>query len=431
MTHLHPTEQRPCLTARAAFRLCSLRMRWYRLFIGCLGALLLGVPPVSAQAVADATSSALTLRGFGTLGMARSDTDQAEFVRDLSQPGGVARRWSAKVDSLAGVQDNYQAAEQIEAVAQVVSRYRNDGSFKPQLMWAFMIFDPNTALSLREGRLGTEFYMQADSRLVGYSYLTVRPPGDYFGALPFSFIDGADVAMTAPLAGGVVRGKLFSGLTREKAPLASRQWDLNGSIMSGGYLDYHQGRWQTRLGYSRLRFKHDLPLSDLHAGLIGAGAQVASDQLRVDGKAAHFYSAGLAYDEGPFQAQLMLSRIRQESAIFENARTGYLIAGYRVQTLTPFAGYSWVKSSAKTASTGNPALDAGIASTINPVMADSHSDQHTVILGSRWDFRRNMAVKAQLDIIRGTPQSIFPYRAEKAGFDGKLNVLSLNLDFVF
>jgi predicted porin len=150
--------------------------------------------------------------------------------------------------------------------------------------------------------------------------------------------------------------------------------------------------------------------------------------LSVSGKLSRFYSAGVVYDSGPLQVQLMLSRTRQESAIFEHSRAGYLIAGYRVGELTPFAGYSWAKSSPKTLSTG---LGAAIDATVARVMADSHSDQHTLIGGLRWDFRRNMALKAQIDAIRGTPQSIFPTRWEKADYNGRMNIYSLALDFVF
>lgn len=396
----------------------------YRVLACCLVA-----PPLAAQTVGtDEAQHRLTLQGFGTLGLARSSTESAEFVRDLSQPGGVAKKWSAKIDSVAGLQASWHASETLAAIAQVVSRYHSSGSFDPELTWAYLKFDPNQNLSLRAGRLGTEFYMLADSRLVGFSYLPIRPPNDYFGALPFSYIDGFDGLATLPLGEGLLRGKLFSGLTREKAPLADRQWDLNRSRMSGGHLDYQQGAWQWRLGYAQIRFDKDLPIEPLHALLRGFGAVGTSEALSVSGKTSRFYSAGVVYDSGPLQLELMLSRTRQESAIFEHSHAGYLIAGYRLGELTPFAGYTWMKSSPKHLSSGlGPAIDATVAG----VMADSHSDQHTNFAGLRWDFRRNTALKIQVDAIRGTPQSIFSTRREKSDYGGRMNIYSLALDFVF
>lgn len=404
-----------------------------RLFLAALfGASL----PLAAETAADkgpeTGQEALSVRGFGTLGLARSSSDQAEFVRDLSQPGGTSSRWSGKLDSLLGVQLNVRASERVEGVVQAVSRYRYDGSFRPELTWAFVKFDPSANLSLRAGRLGTEFYMLADSRLVGYSYLTVRPSVDYFGSLPFTYIDGFDATGTVPWGQGLLRGKLFGGVSREKLPFADRFWDIEGSRLTGGHLDYQVDAWSVRGGYSKLRFKRDLPIGDLIDALnssAAAPAREAAQQLSMAGKDSHFYSLGVVYDKGAFQSQLMLSRTRQESAAFENSRAGYLIAGYRVREVTPFLGYSWVKSTPKPLSTevaGDP-LNAVLASTL----ADAHSNQHTVFIGGRWDLRRNVALKAQFDAVRGTPDSIFPVRWEKAGWNGRTDVLSLTLDFVF
>ena len=47
--------------------------------------------------------SALSVRGFGTLGLARTNTDAVGFVRDLYQPDGATNRWTGKVDSLLGL----------------------------------------------------------------------------------------------------------------------------------------------------------------------------------------------------------------------------------------------------------------------------------------------------------------------------------------
>lgn len=377
----------------------------------------------------DVAGGRLVFRGFGTLGIARSSTDDAQYVRDLSQPGGVSRSWSAKLDTVGGIQANWQASDSVEAVAQVVSRYHSSWNFNPELTWAFVKFEQSPNLTWRAGRLGTEFYMLADSRLVGYSYLPIRPPTDYYGGLPFSYIDGGDAQVTVPLGGGLLRGKVFAGLTREKAPLAYRLWDLNNSRMKGGHVDYQIGPWQARLGYTEIRFNKDLPepIATLRSALSGAGRGVVAEALSVAGKLSRFHSAGLVYDEGPLQVQMMLSRTAQQSALFEEAKGGYAIAGYRIGQFTPFLGYSWTRSTPNRLATGIAVLDGQVAA----AMADSHSDQHTTIAGLRWDFRRDMALKIQLDAVRGSPTSIFPFRWENYRWDGRMNVVGVALDFVF
>jgi hypothetical protein len=50
----------------------------------------------------------------------------------------------------------------------------------------------------------------------------------------------------------------------------------------------------------------------------------------------------------------------------------------------------------------------------------------------RWDVARNIALKAQWDGIRGQASSIFPYRQDRRGnWDGKMDIFSLTMDFVF
>ena len=64
-------------------------------------------------------------------------------------------------------------------------------------------------------------------------------------------------------------------------------------------------------------------------------------------------------------------------------------------------------------------------------MRASTSDQQTYTLGMRWDVRQNMALKMQWDAIRGKPDSRFPFATSKPGWNGRTNVMSLSLDFVF
>lgn len=364
-----------------------------------------------------------SLRGFGTLGALRTTTNDVEFVRDLSQPEGAKRRWDGRVDSVLGLQASRRVAKGLEAVVQATSRYRYDRTYIPQLAWAYLKYDPTPQLSLRGGRLGTEFFMMADSRQVGYSYLTVRPPGDFFWHLPFYAIDGGDVALTLPVGEDVVRGKLFYGISDANIPLANEQWKLDGSAMAGGYVDYQSGPWLLRASYANIRFQHDMPIdqvlaSHLPASMVGA----ARSHLSSANTRSHYYSLGLVYDRGPWLVQLMLNKIRQGSEIFQCSDAGYLLAGYRMGRVTPYAGYSWVHSDAR-----SQRLNPVVAS----IMADSHADQETGMLGMRWDFAGNLALKAQWDAIRGEPASIFPYRRERAGWSGKMDVFSVTLDFVF
>jgi len=262
----------------------------------CLFCLVVGQPTQGR-----ASESAFSLHGFGTLGLARSTDDSAEFVRDLSQRNGLTENWSFETDSVLGLQANLHFNPEFEGVVQAASRYNPQGNFKPELTWAFLSYAPSPAITIHAGRLGNEFYMLADSRLVGYSYVTVRPPVDYFGTLPFNYFDGLDLAIAKPLAGGLFKAKAYAGLSREQSPWENLQFNMSGSLLVGGYLDFIKGHWQFRLGHANLRFEQDLPIEDFYSALPPATA----DELRVADKSTSFTAFGAVYDSGPLQLSLI------------------------------------------------------------------------------------------------------------------------------
>lgn len=393
---------------------------FHRALLVLAGSAVLAIAP---PAIAEA-DSAFSLEGFGTFGLARTTSDDVEFVRDLSQVRGVRKDWSALIDSVLGLQATWRISPQLEAVVQASSRYRYDKTFTPDISWAFLKYDPVPNLSLRAGRLGTEFFMLADSRWVGYSFLTVRPPGDYFWYLPFYSIQGADAAITIPLGESVLRAKAFYGHSYGRIPLADEQWDISGSPMLGGYLEYQRGPWQVRASYANIEFSNDLPIAPVLKKVVGAtlSARDAAFLATRDTR-THYYSLGVVYDQGPWQAQLMLNHIEQGSLALESSDAGYALVGYRIGEVTPYLGYSRVRSR----SHGNPP-----SAVTAYVMQDSHTDQQTIFAGMRWDVVRNVAVKAQWDGIRGEASSLFPYRQDnRARWDGEMDVFSLTVDFVF
>lgn len=169
----------------------------------------------TAQAI-ELANGRLSLNGFGTLGMAKSTDSDAEFIRDISQKRGSAGEWDADIDSRFGLQLGAPLTDTLDAVVQGVSRYNYDGNYDPTVTWAFLRYAPDPAMTIRVGRVALDTYMLADSRDVGYSYVWVRPPVDYYGTRHLSHIDGADIVLRRPLGDGLLWGKLFAGRADER-----------------------------------------------------------------------------------------------------------------------------------------------------------------------------------------------------------------------
>ena len=374
--------------------------------------------------------SPFSARGFGTLGLARSTNGDASYLRDISQPRGLDDAWRWRSDTILGLQATYRFDDVAEAVVQGISSYRYDGSFSPEMTRAFLKYDLSPRLSFRLGRVGMEFLMQSDSRSVGYSYLPVRPPVDYFGSLPVTYGDGADATFRWPLGEGVVRGDVFAGVADEKLPYL----DVDGARILKGSLGYDVGPWQFRYIYGQLKYGNSMGIVEpLRAALAASGAASAADALDLEGTTSRYHSLGAAYDDGLWQAQAALGYVRNETVMFENWRTGYLLIGRRFGSVSPFAGYSWARSSRKSLATGLPpspsssALNEGVAE----LLALSHFHRNTVLLGARWDFARNMDLTAQVDFVRSHKSSQWLVEEMKPQWNGRTRLFSLSLDFVF
>jgi hypothetical protein len=377
----------------------------------------------------DQSETAFALHGFGTLGYASSSNNKAEFLRDLSQPTGVGTGGGAQIDSILGVQANWRISESLEFAAQAVSHQRYDDTFDPEVTWALLKYELNPRVSFRVGRIGTEFLMQSDSHMVGYSYLPVRPPVNFYGLVPINYGDGADVQVRLPLTDGVLKGRLYLGEARENLP----PYDVKGSPIRGASIGYEKGALRFRLIHAESDLANsEMGLAPLRDQLNSLGAVAAANAMDMKGTRSSYDSIGLAWDDGSWQLQAALNAVVHGTVLTENSRAGYISVARRIGNLNPYAAYSWAQSTAKSLSSGlsGPAA-AAMDSAIASVLKRSHQDQQTTTVGMRWDFARNFDLKAQLDFVEGDATSFLLYDHVQSGWDGRTTVFSLAMDFVF
>lgn len=400
-----------------------------------------------ANALAEQEDAGKLLRisGYGTIGAVHSTNDQADIVRDLIQQDGVGytRRVDYGMDSLLGVQLDVTPADEFGASVQVVSR-RGQNNFKPEITWAFGRYTPNDTVQLRVGRLGFDVYLLADSRNVGYSYQWVRPPVEYFGPLIISYIDGADLLLKAPLGDGVLRAKFYAGKAQERAAVGasdSALFSLVGSPLFGAYLEYQSRHWQYRLGYAQLKFNNEFPyLDDLANGLrspmlraLDPNAPFLAEKIQFNGKKIGYFSAGIAYDNGPLQGQLMLSRLNSDLLGFPPNVAGYSTVSYRLDKWTPYLTYSAIRPISSAPLLNVPlGVDLRLDQLVSSYRVTAQgqlADQTTVSLGVRYDFSEKMDLKFQIDQMRSKQNLLI--RNIQPGWDGRSTLFSVAFDFIF
>ena len=404
---------------------------------------------ISALALAGLARAAddnkpFSISGFGTIGVVHSNNRDVDIVRDLTQNTGVGytRQTDFGVDSNFGIQINKSINDNLDGAVQLISK-RSPNGFEPEVTWAYARYMPNDDIKLRAGRLGFDVYLLADSRNVAYTYQWVRPPIDFFGSLIISYFDGADMVISKPLGDGILRAKVFAGIAREKTFTGDpgEFLSLNHSSLFGGHIEYQSQNWIYRIGYSELKFKNEYPplqalldtLRDSDLNSLIPGAASLGNELSMEGKKFKYLSAGVAYDQGPLQAQLMLNQLSSESLLFPTNRAAYFTVGYRLNQWTPYATISASRPSNHHSKNRlpfgvSPAGDV-LATGFNQAVANQFNNQTTLSLGLRYDLTEKSNVKLQFDRIKSKEYLLI--RNNQAGWNGRADLISLAYNFIF
>ena len=314
--------------------------------IGCL----LSLPALAGAVDLPFASDTFKLQGFGTIaGLYSTAGDQVTFLRDKTQPGSDQDgRLDWQTDSRLGVQANWKPIEEVEAMLQLVSKYRYDGSYRPQVTWAYVKYAFTPDLWMRAGRLGFDIYLNSESRDAGYYYLWVRPPTDYYGHIYYSYMDGMDLTSTRSFGDGILQAKVFAGTLDETVPARNgTNYPVEGTIW-GGQIKYQTPNWLFSTGFGLVRVENDYQAIDsLIGALRSAGTPLArsvADGLGLSDRDFLYYAAGVAYEKGPLQTLWGLSRIESDSISYPGNLAGAWTLGYRLGRWTPFVSLARIKS---------------------------------------------------------------------------------------
>ena len=331
--------------------------------------------------------------GFGTAAVARTDTNQAEFIQG-QQLSGATENFDYKTDSKWGLQGTLTPTRWLSATAQVLSEQRIGPDFTTKFEWAFIKLKPLPGLSLRGGEMALPTFLVSDSRKVGYANAWIRPPDDVYGQAPFDTYKGYDVTYEHPIGPYSLTANALAGSMVANVSLGpGTQLILEG----------HQTR-----GYNA---SFDMNVVTVRVGRVTTGVVGKLNNFIAFQGDWTFDSFGVSYDHGDIVAQSEFIERRTGDAA-HNVNGLYVLGGYHIGKWLPYAIYSTGKQ-----------LGGGTGTL--PEMNDS-----VVSAGIRLDWFRSVDFKAQIDHVKAAANGI-PFINVQPGFTGKGNVFTLAADFVF
>ncbi|MCG7589023.1 MULTISPECIES: porin [unclassified Halomonas] len=388
---------------------------------------------------ADTSLPSVSLNGFGTLGVVHSDIADADFVADpfASSGAGFSGEWSAEVDSRLGLQTTLAATSSLSATVQVVSEKRFDGSYSPDIEWAYLQYDATPSLSFRVGRMVQGSFMNSEYRKVSFATPWIRPPAEIYRLVPVANFDGVDLRYRYYLGKAINDVRLSYG----GGSVEYETGDIDSSDSWG--LSQHTRCGNTTLfaSYGELSVQADelTQFFDVYR-LFGPPGETLAERYEVDGKPIRILSFGVNYDPGSWFVEGEWAKF-SSSTLLGSSENAHLTAGYRIGQWTPYAALGRARVLSNRSEPGltpgfypSPFSEAAVVlnSTLNAVLSSGLS-QDSSTLGLRWDFRPGMALTAQYDHIdfrSGSPGGLIN---QQPNFQpgGNINLFSLALDFVF
>jgi hypothetical protein len=313
-----------------------------------------------------------------------------------------SKGWQFDQESLFGLQLRKDFSPTLSAAAQLVVRALNPNrGSRPTLDWAYLSWQPeaDSPWTFKAGRFRIPLYYYSDYLYIGYAYPWVRPAPDVYGWPIFEY-NGANATYSGQVAG--------------------TEWAWSVQAWTGSYTQ-HDDAYYTRIYYTT-------PTHDAWKRI--AGATLTLNNGVFDIRAMIMHHNETAWQDNPGAAPTYLVQ-DQSTRIMGLAANldyqGWLVKSEldRFRQVDESKGLNGIYKYAllgvgHTFGNWTPMFTMSRYRTVAPPI----EGRDTSYVSVRWDFRKDMALKAQYDISRD--KSEYAYK-----FFGDSKVLSLSLQGVF
>ncbi|OEF20837.1 hypothetical protein A145_03795 [Vibrio splendidus 5S-101] len=356
----------------------------------------------------------LRISGFGSVGIGKSDNA-------IGYAGYTDEKLDWEQETLAGLQFDFQVNERAKFVTQIVANSRYD--YEPKIEMAYASYDFE-AFTARAGKLRLPLFFYSDYTDLGYAYPMIRPSQELYENIVLKGYTGADLLIPIELEDSSILLQPVVGIgtiDEDDSIVGEVKLDKLFGISANWNVDDFTFRGSYFVAESNPSCDFQNPLSNPYCQL---GAILDSQ----DGQ---FISLGAQYDNGDLLVNVEAADVQLEGQFYDYQSVSGLV-GYRINEFTPYVSVSWVET------TDNEERE-GMTSTA--VKESMNYERLSYSVGSRWDFAKNMSLKADVTYV--------DYRDTSGGFqsnvettadpriatgnylEGSSIVYSARLDFVF
>ncbi len=392
-----------------------------------LGALLL--PSVSYS-----STDMVGFRGFGSLSGAYSDSKTLGFRRDVTQEGKT-KQFSLSQDSLLGLQTDVQITDGLKASVQVVGKDRVNNSLDEALTWANVSYDFNNAWNVRVGRIGSDLTLIGDVGNISYAYDWVRPPVEFYGAIPFYHFDGAEILYRRSLTHGHLSAKVFYGRSGSTFKYETGESEFELIPFSGVALRYENSGVTYRAAYAwtELSFAQNSGV-DLRSFLAEnshlAGMPETIDQFALDRSPIQYFATGVEYRNSTWKWLAEASYMYTDLATVLPTFSAYTGLVKRFESVALYGLFAHIQSMQSPETVSSKLLEP-YRTYLQAGLNESDIKQSTASFGMRWDIAQNVVVKGQWDHTWVPAGKSLLWEGKSSVNNEQVNVFTLGVSFIF
>ena len=385
--------------------------------------LLFGTSSVSAE-----TEDALQLSGFARVVLGHLDETHATYL-------GYDDGLSLSQQSLIGLQADYQIFDQLSVTGQFIGHSGDERGSGVE--WLYLTYEPTRSTQIKIGKQRTPFFNYSDSIDVGFAYPWITLPHQVYNSVFFSNFDGVLVnyQWSGKKVGFDIEG--YWGSFDDVIYTAGVQVTANINDLRGLI---------TKLTYDSWTFRASVHTTEAFIGLTGLkefgrilnefGFTKTADSLSPDGQ-IEFYQVGASYENVDYFFRSEVTQNHTQSPALPDVNSFFVAAGYNYSSFVSYV--SFAKSNSTHVAPINeipigidPQLDAlalGYQTIFEELPFDS---SQSITLGTRWDIKANLALKAEVTWIKLEEGSGANFHIlNRAEFDRKVALYQLAVEWVF
>ena len=372
--------------------------------------------------------------GFGSVGLACSDSNDVDFAVN-TQPKGPGRtsRCDTGLDSLLGVQFDWQLNAQFELGLQLIAERQYDASFTPEISVGQLRWHPSRNLTVRLGRMPTPIFLHSENRQVHFTMPWIRPPQEVYGLIPSTDHDGLELLLGGQL--GRWQTELQTGISAFSFDVpVSNSPEIFTVDSKNAYVNYQlrQNGLLLKLGAFVGEADIDVYTNQVFDSLksMGGSAGKLGNELEINPRSFYHLSAGMEYETANWMVTAEMA-YRSTGGFIRDQFGAYVTVGHRIESWTPYV------TLARRSSHG-PTTDARagfLTPEIEFIYNASTNDSTRLALGLSKELAETIKLKFQIDYIKPDDDSLGIFFNHGSNYDfanpDAAWIAALSIDFVF